>query len=243
MQLYIRCVVLSPVLTASKMATKVKIRVDPTCKATKSDLLAICATNEVKIVKIFERPEEYVVLCSTLDDSEKLLSPRVIRAMSACNLTPVLPFALRAQRSLLVFHLDSLIFDHSTQEIKDEIQERNPWATVTEVIKLSSNNSIKVIFSSYSVTEKVLELGLSLFLLHVPGINFKRDRAEEILTCFRCYALNSHVASKCNKDPSYKVCSTCASPGHTFKNCTSTTKKCINCKGDHHTMSRNVPLP
>ena len=127
------CVVLSFVLTASKMATKVKIRVDPTCKATKSDLLAICATNEVKIVKIFERPEEYVVLCSTLDDSEKLLSPHVIRAMSACNLTPVLPFALRAQRSLLVFHLDSLIFDHSTQEIKDEIQERNPWATVTRV--------------------------------------------------------------------------------------------------------------
>ena len=45
----------------------------------------------------------------------------------------------------------------------------------------------------------------------------------------------------CDKDKSYKICSNCSSLGHTYGDCTSSTKKCINCNGPHHAMSPICP--
>ena len=57
--------------------------------------------------------------------------------------------------------------------------------------------------------------------------------------CFKCYAINSHVAKNCSKPESYKVCSICTAEDHTYKDCTSEVKKCLNCDGDHITMSKS----
>ena len=69
--------------------------------------------------------------------------------------------------------------------------------------------------------------------LHIPDHLFGNEGYKEIKYCYRCYAVNTHIANKCSKPPDYKICSKCSSTDHIWSNCTSSVVKCINC-GRHH---------
>lgn len=58
----------------------------------------------------------------------------------------------------------------------------------------------------------------------------------------RCYKIEDRVASQCDKPRDHKVCSECAAEGHTWRECTSSAKRCINCGGDHRTLAFKCPL-
>ena len=59
------------------------------------------------------------------------------------------------------------------------------------------------------------------------------------MICFNCYKLEDHTSANCpTKD--IIVCSECTD-NHNFKDCTSTTKKCLNCEGPHRTMAMSYP--
>ena len=57
----------------------------------------------------------------------------------------------------------------------------------------------------------------------------------------RCYKYN-HNTQKCKLPSSHQVCSECANNNHTFRNCKSTYKKCINCGGNHRTLASVCPV-
>ena len=43
------------------------------------------------------------------------------------------------------------------------------------------------------------------------------------------------------KSKDFKICLVCAMTGHTYKHCTSTTKKCLNCGGVHTSLAMSCP--
>ena len=59
--------------------------------------------------------------------------------------------------------------------------------------------------------------------------------------CFPCYN-SEHEISQCPMPHDYVVCSLCSSRDHRHNNCISNFKKCINCSGDHTTISSRALL-
>jgi len=151
---------------------------------------------------------------------------------------PVMPPNIRVNRSLLLFKLDDMIFANSCEEIKSEIENKNQWCKLLDVFKFKKTKGIKVVFSSSIMAEKAADRGLHMFRLHVPGHVMRKDSFRSVTTCYVCYELNSHISTECPKKSSgYKICSNCSSLDHTWKSCTAEVSRCVNCHGDHNTMS------
>ena len=109
-------------------------------------------------------------------------------------------------------------------------------------MKLKKLNGLKVVFTSSNMTSVATERGLSIFQLHIPSQAIKKDEYVSTKVCYICYQLNSHISSDCPKrDQGYKICSNCSSTDHTWRDCNSDIKKCINCQGDHNTMAPSCP--
>lgn len=68
-----------------------------------------------------------------------------------------------------------------------------------------------------------------------------QDKLHSILACFRCYAIEDHATNNCHKEKKIKICSECILVGHTWNDCSEDTKRCINCKGEHGTMTMRCP--
>ena len=60
-----------------------------------------------------------------------------------------------------------------------------------------------------------------------------------IMICFRCYQVEDHITANCTKKD-LNICSKCAG-SHSWRDCTSSEKKCINCGGGHRTMAMACP--
>ena len=76
----------------------------------------------------------------------------------------------------------------------------------------------------------------------IPPRNISREKFIRIDVCYKCYQLDDHLSAACGKGGDYMVCSICSSPDHTFKNCNSNIKKCINCSGEHSTLAMSCPV-
>lgn len=77
------------------------------------------------------------------------------------------------------------------------------------------------------------------------SINDFKIKAEEyipITTWKRCYKVEDHYTKDCKKDKEYKICSECASVEHTWRDCKTDLKKCINGSGNHRTLAYNCPI-
>ncbi|MPD03979.1 hypothetical protein E2C01_099642 [Portunus trituberculatus] len=54
--------------------------------------------------------------------------------------------------------------------------------------------------------------------------------------------MEQHTTNKCTMPETHTVCSECASDKHTWKTCTASTKKCLNCHGPHRTLANKCPM-
>ena len=91
------------------------------------------------------------------------------------------------------------------------------------------------------MVQKCLEHGVKISYFHVPPHQINREVFVKVMTCFKCYNLDNHTASNCNKESSYKICSECSSTDHTFRECNSVHKKCVNCGENHSTLAFKCP--
>ena len=83
-----------------------------------------------------------------------------------------------------------------------------------------------------------------MFNLSHPAHNICKEIFVEILICFKCYQIEDHPTSSCPKSRDYKIRSLYASLEHTHRECTSSTRKCINCEedNDHSTLAMSCPV-
>ena len=79
-----------------------------------------------------------------------------------------------------------------------------------------------------------------MFHMMITPDQMARDDFINILTCFKCYAMESHPTKNCQETKI--LCSECGQEGHRWSECRSPTKMCLNCKGQHRTLAMACPI-
>jgi len=110
------------------------------------------------------------------------------------------------------------------------------------MFKFPNAKTIKITFTTQSMAIRCIENGIHILNLHVPPRNITIDSFIEVRACYRCYKLDDHISTTCDKNSDYLICSVCAGLGHNFRNCTAERRCCINCGGQHSTMSMTCPI-
>jgi len=112
---------------------------------------------------------------------------------------------------------------------------------VDEVVIIPNVNHLcKVKFSNISSARSCLDNGILLYNQSVPSTNTEKEIFIRLNPCFVCYSYK-HQSANC-PNPNLKKCSECAGDGHTYKECKSEAKKCLNCGDDHRTLAARCPV-
>jgi ribosomal protein L40E len=224
------------------MACKVNIKCPDTSNDARLQILQILNGLGSKCSRIYTKSKtEFVVCCFSGTDADVIFTVNCLTALKAVNCTPIMPMSLKAQRSILVRGCQDDIYDNSADDIKNELIDHNEWLTVTDVFKFPNAKLIKITCINQEIASRSLINGLKMFHLYVPPRDIQREEYFDIPICYKCYALNDHSAKECEKPAGYTVCSTCSSADHSFKNCLSLVKCCLNCDGPHSTLAYSCP--
>ena len=136
------------------------------------------------------------------------------------------------------------IYNQPTKEIKDELVAENSWIQegIESIFKVPRTKILKICMNQTAAAKKATEAGLLAFYMRIPPTNISIEEYIPIFTCMRCYKIEDHPTYRCQHPREYKACSECASIEHTWRECTATEKKCLNCHGAHRTLANKCPL-
>lgn len=223
---------------------RVKIKSDnPKDPRRSTKLLEILASNDVYISRLIQLHDGFVALTASDEDLDKIFNNVIDKILEENNFSPQIPAQLNAQRSVLLFRVCNHIYSNTEADIKEEIELKNDWTgTISKVHKFPRNNIIKVTFTDTAKAKKAQESGIKLFHMKIAPYDIRQDEYINIMTCLHCYRMEDHTTIQCDKEKTYKICSECSALDHTWRDCTSETKKCISCEGPHSTLANRCPV-
>lgn len=201
----------------------------------------IYGMNNVSLVRLIDIKSGYIALCQSEKDVDKILTKEATAVLDKIGIIPKPPPEITSKRSVICRRLDPWVGEHQAEEIKQEINRNHEYARVVEVIKFGQHTHVcKITFETTEMAIKAEQNGLLLFHVAITPDQIEREEYINVQMCFCCYKLEDHTTKEC-PDLGNKICSECSQPGHIFNECSSTTKKCINCEGPHRTMSMACP--
>lgn len=222
---------------------RIKIKHPSPSPNIKLKLTAILAQRDVFATRLIPLRDGYVVLTSLEHETDTILNPDCLEDLAQENFTPVMPPELRAKRTVILFGIDPDAFSHTTEEITSEIYRVNDFTEplIDSVYKFPKGNTLKITFQNTAPAQKSLEAGIKMFNTRVPPHQIQQEEYVELTNCLRCYAINTHTTSNCPKPRDHQVCSECGAQDHTWRDCNTIEKKCLNCGGDHRTLAFKCP--
>lgn len=87
----------------------------------------------LKFTQIIPTGECFIIVCLTDDDVDTMIAAKGVDTLRSKKLKTIIPSHFRAKKSIIVKGLDKEITKQSGDELKDEIEGKNPWAKVEEV--------------------------------------------------------------------------------------------------------------
>ena len=234
------------------MASKVKLRYKDRGKPVPIEKVLQTAAIILKapFTRLFDTGDGYKAICRNSDDADKILSNLGVAEFAKIGITVVTPPEIRAKRSVFIRQLHTSFGKHTPEEIKQELEDKNEWAKVEEVIKIGNyTHVLKVRFAETAMADKALNSGLTGFNWSVTPDQIKREEFVNLLCCFSCYKYEEHATANC-PEKNLKVCSNCAGTGHTFRDCPNPeVPGCLNCKREsreghatHRTLAMACPI-
>lgn len=226
---------------------KIKHNLDPGDNRIKLKLLELLAPTKVNVCKLTTTNDgSLLVVTATEADADRLLDNKTVKTLNDAGFDPILPPELRAKRTVICHRVDEIIFDNSTQDIAEEIEEKQTWAKVIKTFKFPSNNrhncTLKVEFADADMASKAALDGLRMFNMSIASHQIAKETYVQLTTCMKCYAIEEHTTSSCPLPVEHRRCSECASSDHTWRECKSSNKKCLNCQGGHRTLAMTCKL-
>ena len=192
------------------------------------------------VYKVEELNRSGFLIVSSDEVIEKLMTPSVKENLLKDKSEVLTPLEFQANGTIVLRNIDSIISMVDTDELKSDIEQRNEWLKVQEVIKIPTTPKILKIRAENAEMAKIAEeKGVLVYNLFVPPTSVSRDTFIHLDICFRCYSYK-HRTNEC-PTPNVVICSECADNTHTYRNCTNNWKKCINCQGDHRTLAARCP--
>ena len=224
--------------------SKVRIKFASAGPNTKVKILNIFNNFKIQCSKLApgrNQASEFVAHCNSDRDADIIFGNDCTIALSAIDCSAIMPMKLKVKMSVLLKKLDDHIYDHTADEVKHEINCSNQNYEVVEVYKFPNSKTMKITFLNNCMAENCIVNGIKLFMLHISPQDIKREEYYEVKTCYKCFSLDSHFTHECQKEANDIICSKCAETGHSFRTCSSTQKKCINCQLSHPTLSFSCP--
>ena len=205
----------------------------------------ICVNLKGYLCRLSDTSNGFAAYSDLTDTIDSITSQKGVTELKKLNLEPVTPPEIRAKRTVFVRGLDhSIIKNHSINEICNDLTERQPWLTNINIFTIKDHLHVfKIVCSDNGQADRILTDGLMTFNIRIPPYNCSLEKFTHLQICFNCYAYESH--SKDNCPSRIIVCSECAQTGHTHRDCTSTTKKCLNCPppdNNHRTLAPSCPI-
>ena len=201
---------------------------------------------DVYLIRIFPATTGFAVLV-TEKDADKILNERMIERLKEKGVQVRLPPDWRVKRSVFVRGLDPIVGENDERVLKEEIERVNRWAKVSEIIRMRDPRTkkfythvLKIQFSDVGMCERACQEGLLAFSMRVAPDQIKREEYIPLLTCFKCYAYEAHIARDCPRQT--QVCGECAQEGHNYRECKSENKRCVNCNGPHRALAMACPI-
>ena len=172
---------------------------------------------------------------------DRLLTNNIRESLKKDEFEVLTPPEHNAKRTIVLRNVNSLITTIDNEELKNDLEHRNSWLKVTEIIKISNAPKILKIKAEGSEMDRLAcEKGILIYNQSIPPANVDKEIFVYLSPCYKCYKY-SHTTDKC-PTPDIEVCSECASKEHTFRDCRSPNKKCLNCGEPHRTFAARCPI-
>lgn len=188
--------------------------------------------------------EHFILVCQDEKDVDLLISEQTIRKLKSNDYEVIIPPQLRCKKTVVLKGLDKRINKMDESDILTEIETKNPWATVEEVIKFKNiPYMLKIRFRDIQMAKKAIDSGLKISWFKIPNHQIEEEEFVPITPCWICYKYTHTVRNCPEKDNNVKYCSECAQNTHTYKECMNRqTPKCLNCEGPHRTLAATCPV-
>jgi len=194
----------------------------------------------VRVLRYYQIHEGYLALIDDDDHAQRIFSSTTVDMLKNLGFTPVLPPDMKAKLTLVFKRLDRHVVNEPESAIADEIMAAAPDSHVENVFVLKSSYLLKVRFSEHQAAKNIKEKGIYLFNLFVAPWQIEFERFTPLRQCMNCYGYG-HIKSQCKETKSTR-CSECGSSTHSYRDCRSNVKKCLNCGGDHRTFANSCPV-
>jgi len=220
--------------------TKIKIKAlgGPTHK--KRETLAnalFCA--QIRVLRYFTIHDGYLALIEDDNHAEKLFSKDVVLTLEKLGFSPIIPIDMKAKLTLVFKKLDRQVVSESALEIEEEISSSFPDAQVEDIYVMKDKYIIKARFSDHATAKNIKEKGIYLFKVYVAPWQIEFERFTPLKQCMNCFAYG-HLKTQCKSEKRAR-CTECGSNTHSFRDCKSSVKKCLNCGGAHRTFANSCP--
>ena len=203
---------------------------------TRSKILQVFRSRNIKCSRIYPNTSTTGFKISIYDGLSEVYSKDFFHDYEELRDAQILlPQRQLTARSVVVKKFDQHVLSYSDNDIISDINERETNIRVVQLSRFPSGKIFKLTFENELMVDRVLKTGIYILNVYIPAIAIEREK-NAVRRCYRCYD-NTHQLSKCSKPVSYKICSICSSTDHTYKECQSSTRKCINCQGSHNALS------
>ena len=222
---------------------EILINSNDTSQSRRKLLLELCNKSIIKVNNIYRKPKGFTLVVQDSSHAEKLFTDEFKGELSINGFQPILSNKLKAYRTVLVNKTEKNILETQPEMIKEEIARANPnKLEVTDIFKIPNSSILKITFKTSAMVDMVMNEGFNMFLIHISHHVIKRDDFIELTTCFNCFAINKHFKNECPEERRV-ICSKCGA-NHFYKECNATPDQysCVNCKGNHSTLSSSCPL-
>lgn len=209
--------------------------------ATRRKLLEIFSPN-IRAHKLIPTHDAIIALTDTDKDVDYIFQPDKLDELGNEHFIPIMPPELKSKRTVVCMRLDAIVYDNEPEEIKHEVEQGQSWAKVKEVYKFPRSNTIKITFLTSEMASKACRTGLLMFHMAITTSQMKEETYTPLITCNKCYAVESHETKQCPTPQDYIVCSECGSNEHIYKDCNNAGKSCINCGQAHSARAMKCPV-
>ena len=177
------------------------------------------------------------------DDVYKLLTSESEEKLAAHHLKAMPSTENWQNRTIFITKLNYYLSNFSTEELINKINSSNN-VNVQQLFVVKRQNhkagqpiSLKITLSTAEECNKIMSDGITIHKFDVPSDRIFLEDPINIIQCYRCFVYG-HETNKCTA--ATVTCSKCTE-AHNFRECKSTTEKCVLCNGEHIAISRTCP--
>lgn len=122
----------------------------------------------VKFSKLITTPDSFVVICSDDKSVDTMITAETTKLVKNNEFEAVIPPHLWAWKTVILKGLDKEITEMEETLLKEDIEKRNSWAKVEEVIAMKNiPYMLKVRFEEIAMATKATQQGICICCYHI----------------------------------------------------------------------------